>query len=69
MPKILNKHRDNVKGAIYIGRGSPYGNPFSIGVDGTRDQVCEKYEDWIHKPQQKDLRELIKKNLKGKDLY
>ncbi|MBD3227650.1 MAG: DUF4326 domain-containing protein [Candidatus Lokiarchaeota archaeon] len=40
---------------IYIGRGrcpntgivSIWGNPFSIGVDGTRDEVCEKYKQWI----------------------
>ncbi len=40
---------------IYIGRahhgkrlaGSPLGNPFVIGRDGTRDQVIAKYRDWI----------------------
>lgn len=31
-------------GAIYIGRGSRWGNPFVIGQHGTRDQVCDKYE-------------------------
>jgi hypothetical protein len=29
--------------ALYIGRGSIAGNPFVIGVDGTRDEVCDKY--------------------------
>lgn len=26
---------------------SPFGNPFRIGRDGTREQVIEKYRDWI----------------------
>jgi len=32
---------------IYIGRPSKWGNPFSIGVDGTREEVIEKYAGWI----------------------
>ena len=32
---------------VYIGRGSKWGNPFVIGVDGTRAEVIEKYESWI----------------------
>lgn len=30
--------------AVYIGRGSPWGNPFVIGKDGTRDEVCDRFE-------------------------
>jgi hypothetical protein len=30
--------------AVYIGRGSLYGNPFVLDRDGTRDQVCDHYE-------------------------
>ncbi|MGC1612799.1 MAG: DUF4326 domain-containing protein [Pseudolabrys sp.] len=42
MPKVLNKYKAGVPhGAVYCGRGSPYGNPFVIGRDGDRDQVCE----------------------------
>ncbi len=29
--------------AVYIGRGSPWGNPFVIGRDGTRDDVCDRF--------------------------
>jgi len=30
---------------VYVGRGSPWGNPFKIGVDGgTRQQVIERFE-------------------------
>jgi len=33
--------------AVYIGRGSPLGNPFVIGKDGNRDEVCDKYEAYF----------------------
>lgn len=29
---------------VYIGRPGPWGNPFLIGPDGTRDEVIAKYE-------------------------
>jgi hypothetical protein len=40
---------------VYIGRGrcprtgseSPWGNPFRIGPDGSRDDVIDKYASWI----------------------
>ena len=32
---------------VYIGRGSPWGNKFKIGPDGTRKEVIQKYRDWI----------------------
>ena len=32
---------------VYIGRGSKWGNPFKIGRDGNREQVIEKYRDYI----------------------
>jgi len=32
---------------VYIGRPSKWGNPFSIGRDGSRSQVIQKYRDWI----------------------
>ena len=47
-PRVLNKHTHGIPGgAIYIGRGSPWGNRFVIGRDGTRDEVCEQYEAWL----------------------
>ena len=42
---VLNKHKHGLPpGAVYIGRGSPWGNPFVMGVHGNRDSVCEQYE-------------------------
>jgi Domain of unknown function (DUF4326) len=37
------------KDVVYIGRPSKWGNPFIIGRDGTREQVIEKYKDWLNK--------------------
>lgn len=45
---ILNKNLDIIpEHAIYIGRGSKWGNPFKIGIDGNRDQVIFLYEEWL----------------------
>lgn len=46
--KVWNKNDPDLPvDAIYIGRGTPYGNPFKIGIDGTRDEVCDKFEKEI----------------------
>jgi len=50
---------------IYIGRGSPWGNPFKIGRDGDRPTVIEKYYEYIIK-QPKLMKRLPE--LKGKVL-
>lgn len=67
MLKILNKKTDNIPvDAVYIGRGSKWGNPFRIGTHGNRRQVIEKYRLFINsKP---ILLEEAKKELKNKDL-
>ena len=49
---------------VYIGRPSKWGNPFKIGVDGTREEVIEKYRNYI---QNSPLLEYIQE-LKGKTL-
>ena len=47
LPRVLNKYHGNIPPtAKYCGRGSPAGNPFKIGVDGTRDEVCDKFAAW-----------------------
>lgn len=67
MPRVLNKYRDVIpSGAVYIGRPSPYGNPYTIGPDGTRDQVYEKFKVYLRK--NKKLQAKVKKELKGRDL-
>lgn len=32
---------------VYIGRPSKWGNPFQIGKDGNREEVIEKYKQYL----------------------
>lgn len=62
MSRVHNKHRRTAPvDAVYIGRGSPYGNPFVIGVHGDRNDVCDRYEREV-------LPTLDLEPLRGKDL-
>ncbi len=45
MTTVVNLRKDEYD--IYIGRGSPFGNPFKIGKDGTRKQVIDKFQRYI----------------------
>jgi Domain of unknown function (DUF4326) len=65
--KILNARNESKIGddRVYIGRPSKWGNPFVIGRDGTRDEVIEKYREWILK--QPELMQSLRE-LKGKHL-
>ena len=48
MCRVLNKRAaGGHDGAIYIGRGSKWGNPFRIGVDGDRATVIAKHARWL----------------------
>lgn len=56
MPEVLNKHKLLITfgqtvplGAVYVGRGSKWGNPFRIGVDGDRVSVLKKHEEWLRR--------------------
>lgn len=40
-------HRSRSVYDVYIGRPSKWGNPFIIGRDGSRDEVIEKYREWL----------------------
>ncbi len=64
MPKVYSLRKGAPKppkGAVYIGRPSRWGNPFLIGKDGNRDEVCDKFEREI-------LPTLDIEPLRGKDL-
>ena len=43
--KVVHCKRE--KYDVYIGRPGPWGNPFEIGKDGTREEVIQKFRDWI----------------------
>lgn len=64
---VHNKYKNTApSGAVYIGRPSPWGNPFAIGAHGSREEVIRKYEEWIlTKP---DLVKKAKEELRGKHL-
>lgn len=66
--RVLNANSNStyILDSVYIGRPSKFGNPFSIGKDGNRDEVIDKYEEWVNK--QPELIKTIKNELKGKDL-
>lgn len=62
MPKVYNKHHRNVPpDAVYVGRGSLWGNPFTMMDASQRDAVCDQFEKEI-------LPKLDLTRLRGKDL-
>lgn len=67
LPKVYNRKTDVLPTtARYVGRGSPFGNPFIMGPHGTREEVIQKFTDWVEKNAL--LRKRIKKELVGCDL-
>lgn len=47
---VINKYHHGGRvppGSVNIMRGTPFGNPFVIGVHGTRDEVISKYRAWL----------------------
>jgi hypothetical protein len=66
MCKVLNKHAAGIPAdAVYIGRGSKWGNPFRIGQHGDRAVVIARHETWL-----RDQHDLLRSigELRGKDL-
>lgn len=52
MPRVINR-KEIVRGGKYsydmmvIDRTTSWGNPFIIGVDGDRSNVCDAYKVWL----------------------
>ena len=74
MPQVHNKyHKTAPADAIYIGRPSKWGNPFSH-MDGTlaqfkvasKEDAVARYEEWLLA--QPELVAAVKQELRGKDL-
>lgn len=63
---MLVVHCKKDKYDVYIGRPGPWGNPFEIGKDGDREEVVQKYAEWLLA--QPELVEKAKQELKGKVL-
>lgn len=45
MTRVVNLRREDCD--VRICRPGQWGNPFCIGKDGTREEVVEKYRNWI----------------------
>ena len=66
-PKVYNiKATPEGVRAVFIGRGSPWGNPFRIGPDGDRAAVLAKHERWI--ATQPLLLARVRNELRGRSL-
>jgi hypothetical protein len=67
MPKLLNRHHPNPPtSAVYVGRGTPFGNIYEYPRHGTREQCVQKFAAWL--ATQPELIERIRTELVGKDL-
>ena len=72
--KVWNKRQNNIPSdAVYVGRPTKWGNPFThMGgtlakfVVANRDEAVDQYEQWLL--QQPELVAQAKKELVGKDL-
>jgi len=73
MPKVYNRHhKDAPPGAIYIGRGTLWGNPYShiyakdVIMVGSREQSIDFFIESVNA--NPAFRKQVKDMLKGKDL-
>lgn len=62
---VVNK-RSGEPFDVYVGRPSKWGNPFTIGQDGKREDVIRKYAEWLST--QPELIAAAKIELRGKRL-
>jgi hypothetical protein len=73
VPRVLNRHIDEIPpDAVNVERPSKWGNPFIIGRDGNRDQVCDKYDKMIRNLtpfQAHEFMNAVLRDLKGRDLF
>ena len=48
MPSVFNlRNIPNGMEVVRVDRGSRWGNPFILGVDGDRDEVIRKFEEYL----------------------
>ena len=55
-------------GAVIVTRPTKWGNPFRVTAERTRREVVVAYSIWIEMPGQQELRNAIKRELRGHDL-
>jgi hypothetical protein len=44
---VVNKYKCDDPDAVYIGRGSPLGNPYPISTTLSRELVIDLYKSWL----------------------
>jgi hypothetical protein len=55
MSRIVNIRHEELGSAVYVGRANPrrglaesiFANPYRVDVDGTREEVIERYRSWL----------------------
>ena len=69
LPRVYNiRHSDAPADAVYVGRPSPYGNPYRVSEALMRGKAVEQYRSWINAKAQSGLREQMRTELRGCDL-
>lgn len=67
VPRVHNRHHGTAPAdAVYVGRGTPWGNPFRLGPDGDRIEVLAKFQ--AHVAEHPELAERARQELSGRDL-
>jgi len=61
MPIVYNRSKWSPARAVYVGRGSPWGNPFIMGTHGSRADVLSKFKCEVLP--NLDLEELVGRDL------
>lgn len=65
--RVYNKGAEPVPAdGVYIGRPSKFGNPFALGLHGSRDEVIAKFAEFLQASP--ELLEAVKTELRGKSL-
>ena len=64
--KVYNRHRDPGVDAVYVGRGTPWGNPYELSATCNRYDSMTKYRKYVR--ERPGLQKLIREELSGKDL-
>jgi len=79
-PVVLNRHvHGKPQGAVYVGRPSKWGNPFSYRSDDwtyaksvrtilPKEEVLPRFREWVYDKAQTTLREEAQRELRGRDL-
>jgi hypothetical protein len=67
MPRVLNKRTDGIpEGAVYVGRGSKWGNPYKLADGLTREECINLFRLLLTQRMERGV--LDPAELRGRDL-